>query len=193
MCWFGLALEHAYEKHRVLLVSMPLTPAAIERIAISRRAGFSLAVTQRTVEQISQTGRRLKVHVMLMSQHQSSSCNGVQPSRDVESNVEATRRRNDQRRHRRRTTARSCRGPASVRRPSRLLFRQRDGVTAVADRGAVLRTLLAATAAPLRLWHAGPGRAAQATSVRRTEVSVCPEREAIGISGYTREALSQAR
>jgi hypothetical protein len=65
-------------------------------------------------------------------------------------------------RHRRRTTARSCRGPASVRRPSRLHFRQRDGVTAVAVRGAVLCTLLAATAAPLWLRHAGPGRAAQA-------------------------------
>ena len=66
------------------------------------------------------------------------------------------------------TTARSCHGPASVRRPSRLLFRQRDGVTAVAVRGAVLRTLLAATAAPLRLRHVGPGRAAQAIDVGRT-------------------------
>ena len=47
--------------------------------------------------------------------------------------------------------ARSCRGLASVRRPSRLLFRQRDGVTAAAVPAAVL----AATAAPLRLRPAG--------------------------------------
>ena len=48
-------------------------------------------------------------------------------------------------------------GPAAELPPRR----QRDGVTTVAVRHAVLRTSLAATAAPLRLRHAGP--AAQLT------------------------------
>jgi len=74
------------------------------------------------------------------------------------------------------TTARSCRGPTSVRRPSRLLFRQRDAVTAVAVRHSLHRSSLAATAAPLRLRHAGPGRAAQAIDVRRTETRVYRKR-----------------
>ena len=46
--------------------------------------------------------------------------------------------------------------PGSARRPSRLLHRQRDGVTAVAVCQSVLRTSLAATAAPLCRSHAGP-------------------------------------
>jgi hypothetical protein len=58
------------------------------------------------------------------------------------------------------TTARSWHGPASVRRPSRLLHRNLDGVTPVADRDSVLRTSFAATAVPLGLRHVGPGRAA---------------------------------
>ncbi len=46
-------------------------------------------------------------------------------------------------------------------RPSRLLQRQRDGVTAVAVRHSLHGSSSAATAAPLRLRHAGP--AAQLT------------------------------
>ena len=56
--------------------------------------------------------------------------------------------------------ARSWHGPASVRRPSRLHHRQRDGVTPVASRHSLHDSSLAATGAPLRLRHVGPGRAA---------------------------------
>jgi hypothetical protein len=47
-------------------------------------------------------------------------------------------------------------GPGFGPPPRRLLHRQRDDVTAVAARHSELCTSLAATAAPLRLWHAGP-------------------------------------
>ncbi len=71
---------------------------------------------------------------------------------------------------RRLTTARSCRGPASVRRPSRLLFRQRDGVTAVAVRHSLHGSSLAATAARSGFGTWALGRAAQAIDVRWTRV-----------------------
>src|SRR5215212_2656970 len=66
------------------------------------------------------------------------------------------------------------RGRASARQPSRLLHRQRDGVTAVAVRDSVLRTSSAATAAPLRLRHVGPGRAAYTKDVVQTRLDTRP-------------------
>jgi len=63
-------------------------------------------------------------------------------------------------------------GPASARQPSCLQYRQRDDVTAVAVRHAVLRTSLAATAAPLRLRHAGPAAQLSVRSVKRPEDQV---------------------
>src|ERR1051326_3072849 len=83
------------------------------------------------------------------------------------------------------TRARSCHGLALARRPSRLVntlewaasprlqiarrgpaaeparqHTRMGGVTAVADRQSWLRNFSAATAAPRRLRHVGPGRAA---------------------------------
>jgi hypothetical protein len=120
-------------------------------------------VTQKTVEQISETRRRLKVHAMLMIPHQSNGCKGVQPSRDLEANVEATCRSEWSAQDiaaellpgavaaRLRSAGRAGCIFASVTASRRLQFAARCACT-----------LLAATAAPLWLRHAGPGRAAQA-------------------------------
>jgi hypothetical protein len=60
-------------------------------------------------------------------------------------------------------------GPAA----SCLRHRKRGGVTAVAVRDSVLRTSCAATAAPLRLWHAGPAAQLSVRSVSPAPPRVC--------------------